>query len=247
MQAAITAADRGHRVTLVEKANALGGLLFFTDTDTYKVDLRNFKNLLVSRVAERNIDVILGREADEELIQSVAPDVIISAVGSLPFFPPVEGLETATPVLDVYRGAPVGQTVVMIGGGLAGCETALHLAALGHKVTVIEMQKEMAPDSYPTHRVALLAKLEECVECRPGMKCRKVESSGVYAENQEGETVFFPADTVISAMGMRSNDRAVEELKHMAGQIPVVSVGDCVRARTVYYAVYEATTAALGI
>lgn len=247
MQAAITASDRGHEVVLAEQGDALGGILLFTDTDTYKEDLRNFKNLLVKRVIERPIKLLLNQPADENLIRREQPDVIIAAVGSLPLCPPIPGIEHAIPVLDVYRGAELGKSVVIIGGGLAGCETGLHLAALGHHVTVVEMQDSLAPDSYPTHRVALLKRLETDIVCKTGIRCARIGLDGVVGTDKDGNEVFIPGDSFICAMGMRANQEAVDALKACAGETTVIPVGDCVRARTVYYSMFEATTVALDV
>ena len=93
MQAAITACDRGHRVILCEKADCLGGMLFFTDTDTDKPDLKNFKDLLIREVERRAIDLRLHTEVTPQLIRELAPDHIILALGAAPVTPPIPGIE----------------------------------------------------------------------------------------------------------------------------------------------------------
>ena len=95
MQAAITAADRGHQVTLCEKASVLGGLLNFTDHTNHKVDIRNFKDLLIREVEKRPIDLRLNCEATPELIAELNPEAVILAVGSEDLILPIEGIENA--------------------------------------------------------------------------------------------------------------------------------------------------------
>ena len=104
MQAAITAADRGHDVTIVEKSDKLGGLLWFTDVDIDKPDLRNFKNMLVNEVSLREIKVLLNTEASPEFIRSFGADAVIMATGSVPVCPPIPGIENAIQALDMYAG-----------------------------------------------------------------------------------------------------------------------------------------------
>ena len=92
MQAAITACDRGQKVILAEQGPCLGGLLRFTDVDTDKPDLMNFKNLLVREVERRDIDVRLNTVITPENITSFGADGVIFATGSLPSCPPVPGI-----------------------------------------------------------------------------------------------------------------------------------------------------------
>lgn len=118
MQAAITAADQGHSVVLIEKNSYLGGTLRFTDHELHKKDLKNFKNLLIRRLDSRGVEVRKNTPWSPALLEEIHPDVIIAAVGSNPITPPIPGVEHAVPVLDVFEGAEIGNRVVMLGGGL---------------------------------------------------------------------------------------------------------------------------------
>ena len=84
MEAAITAADRGHKVVLVEKAEELGGVIRFADYDSIKVQLKKYRKYLVRQVMKRNIDVRLSTEATEGLIEALQPDAILVATGAKP-------------------------------------------------------------------------------------------------------------------------------------------------------------------
>lgn len=247
MQAAITACDRGHRVTLLEKTDRLGGLLFFTDHDYYKTDLRDFKDLLIKRVNEREIQVIYNKEFTPADVPQYKADAVILALGSTPVTPPIKGIETAVQALEFYRNpSRIGQKVVMVGGGLVGCETGIDLARAGKEVTIIEMGDRPAPDSYPMHRIGLIHEMESLVTTVCSMKCTEITANGVKAVDAGGKETFFDADTVIYALGMQARREETENLKSVI-DVPVYEIGDCVHAAKVYEATRQGFTAAMSI
>jgi NADPH-dependent 2,4-dienoyl-CoA reductase/sulfur reductase-like enzyme len=247
MQAAITAADRGHQVTLLERAPALGGILKFTDVDVDKQDLRDFKDLLIYEVGRRDIDVRLSTPATPATVATEEPDVVILAVGSTPLVPPIEGIDTATPALAVYeRGPSLGRRIVMVGGGLAGCETGLHLAKTGHEVTVVEMLDRAANESYGMYREALLLEMGRVgMKVMTGTKCVEITPNAVLVEGRDGAAEWLEADTVVFALGMRPHDTSA--LKAAAGTRVCLEAGDCIRAARVDAAVREGFLAAMSV
>lgn len=248
MQAAITAHDRGHKVTIIEKSDKLGGLLFFTDTDNYKTDLRDFKDLLIRRIKERNINVILNKEFTSEDVKSFGADTVILALGSSPIVPPINGIKNAMQALDAYRDiSKVGKKVIMVGGGLVGCETGLNLAKEGRDVTIIEMGDKVAPDSYLMHRVGLINEMEQLVKVMTNTKCTKITPNSITALDQSGKEITLKADTVIYALGMKANRPETQTLHDSIKNIPVYEIGDCVKAAKVYEATRQAFVAAMSI
>jgi len=245
MQAAVTAADRGHKVTLVDKSDKLGGLLWFTDVDVDKPDLRNFKNMLINEVKIRDIDVKLNTEVTADFIKEFGADAIVMATGSVPACPPIDGIENAIQAMDMYAGAPVGKKVVMIGGGLVGCEAGLHLQKTGHEVTVVEMLDRVANESFGMYREALLWEMEKNnMKALPKTKCLKIEKDGVTIENADG-VQKLEADTVIFALGMKSAN--YDALKEAAGSTPVFVVGDAIKPGKVDQATRTAYLAGVSI
>ncbi|SDB23989.1 NAD(P)/FAD-dependent oxidoreductase [Eubacterium oxidoreducens] len=228
LQAAMTAADRGHKVTLVEKSDKLGGLLWFTDVDVDKPDLRNFKDMMIREVERRDIEVKMNTEATPEFVKEFGADAVILATGSVPSCPPIPGIEHAHQAMDMYAGKiEVGKKVVMIGGGLVGCEAGLHLQKTGHEVTVVEMLDRVANESFGMYREALVWEMEKNnMGMLPKTKCLKIEADGVTIENADG-VQKLPADTVIYALGMKSVD--YEELKSAAGDAKVYVIGDAIK------------------
>ena len=231
MQAAITACDRGHEVILAEKGDKLGGLLFFTDVDTDKPDLMNFKNMMIGEVERRDIDVRLNTEVTPENLKDFAADELIIATGSLPTHPPIPGIDNAIQSLEVYRGnAKAGKKVVMVGGGLIGSEQGLFLAKTGHEVAVVELLPRVANEAYGMYREALAREMaKENMELYENTKCLEIGKDYVKVQLPGGEEKTLHADTVLYALGMKSVPWQELETAAKAAGITVQVIGDAIR------------------
>jgi NADPH-dependent 2,4-dienoyl-CoA reductase/sulfur reductase-like enzyme len=251
MQAAITAVQRGHTVTLIEKQALLGGTINFTDLDEDKIDLRNFKNLLIREVKESGAKILLNTGLSKDIIDSEKPDVILAAVGAYPIVPKIPGIETAIGALDVYTHLEkIGKNVVMLGGGLVGAEVGLFLANENRHVTVVEMQAMMAYETLGYYRNALLTEMDKRnIEQRLNTKCLAIEKNGVrVAElDKDGKESFIPADTCVFSFGMKPNEKSLDEIRAIAGSIPVIALGDCQQVGKLGDAVRAGHIAALQI
>ena len=247
MQAAITACNRGHKVTLVDEHTVLGGVLNFTDIDVDKKDLRAFKNLLTAEVQKRNIEVIYGKKANGALIKQQRPEVLILAIGATPSMPPIKGLDTAAQALEIFDQKEIKEKrIIMIGGGLVGCEAGLHLAKSGHKVTIIEMLEKVAKDSFGMYREALMHEMDKCeILTLTGHHCMEITSNSVRCADELGNEKTLKADRIFYALGMKSNK--TDELKSAAGNIPVFEIGDCIHPGKVDAALKTAYLAAMNI
>ena len=248
MQAAITASDRGQKVILVDEADYMGGLLRFTDVDVDKPDLRNFKNVLVREVERRDIEVRLGTKVTPENLDSFGADGVIFATGSVPTCPPVPGIEHAWKAMDMYDGkVKPGHKVVMVGGGLVGCEAGLYLQKLGHEVTVVEMLDRLANESFGMYREALIWEMEKCgVGMMPKTRCLNITANSVEVENADGVHTL-EADTVLFALGMKSVD--ISQLKQAAEAkgLKTWVVGDAIQPGKVDQATRSAYLAAIEV
>ena len=136
--------------------------------------------------------------------------------------------------------------VVVIGGGLVGCETGLFLAELGKAVTIVEMQDEIAPEANWMHKEGMMqAFAKQNITTVTGRKVVSISEDGVTVADKNNETTVIASDSVVYAIGMRPNNHLVDELRDSA---PFVrAVGDCVRARKVSPAIYEAYYAAVDL
>lgn len=251
MQTAIDAADRGHQVTLVDDHERLGGILRLTDFDYFKRDLFNFKELLVREVAKRkSIEVRLNTTATPEFIREINPEALVIAIGAEPMMPSLPGIDRTMNAIDTYflPDQAVGEKVVMLGGGLVGCEVALELAHKGREVMVVEMKERLVAEAIGIHRTALLDKMDEFgIRSMVDTTALEVLEKGVRVRDGEGVEKIIPADTVVNCLGMKARRDVVQALREAAGNIPVFEIGDCVRAAKVGEAVQEGYTAALSI
>lgn len=134
MSAAIAAHDKGHRVTLVEAAERLGGQLHLAGAPPGREEFLTLVRDLSRQVQLRELRVITGRRADMALVRELAPDQVILATGAEPIRPSLEGVDLPLVVQawDVLsHRALLGRRVVVIGGGAVGVETALFIAEKG--------------------------------------------------------------------------------------------------------------------
>jgi pyruvate/2-oxoglutarate dehydrogenase complex dihydrolipoamide dehydrogenase (E3) component len=184
------------------------------------------------------------------MIEEINPEALILAIGAEPLVPAISGIEKAIGALDVYFKPEdkVDKNVVIVGGGLVGCELGLELTRMGREVTVIEMVERLVPNSIGIHRTGLLDHMDEAgVRSLVNTKCREIREDGVLVEDASGKEAFIPADTVVIALGMKARTGEVRKLREAGGDIPVFEIGDCVRAARVGEAVQEGYTAAMSI
>ncbi|MBC3797910.1 FAD-dependent oxidoreductase [Acetobacterium tundrae] len=243
MEAARTAGDRGHDVVLFEKSSQLGGTLRLAVTPDFKADLKNYLEWAVRMTSRHpHVQLKLATEATPEKILAESPDALIIAVGAESNIPAIPGLngKNAVWVGDVEAGTvEVGNEVVIAGGGLTGCETALNLARKGKKVTIIEMVSEkrmLEPSPIPMTALLQLLKKEH-VTILSNHKLLKVNEHSVVVEGPDGEKeVSF--DSLIISLGVKPNVLEVAKFADLVDN--VFCIGDCTTNRGT---LYNATTA----
>ena len=245
MKAACVAADRGHQVTLFEAADRLGGMLHYAGYFSFKYPVKDYMNWLIGQVNKRPIDVKLGTKATPETVQGY--DAVLVAIGAEPLILPVPGVEQAKIAIQTLgHENTLGNEVILIGGGQVGCETALHYAKLGKKVTVMEMQSELAPDASTTGRNELMTEIaaEPNFISLTGAKCVSLTATSVTYE-KDGKQETITADSVVLSAGMKAKTQEADSFIGTA--LDFAEIGDCVRARTVEYATKEAYYAAVNL
>jgi len=240
MEAAIIAAQRGHRVTIYEQLPQPGGKLNLAVVSPGKIEIRPLIDFFVRQVQKLGISVVLQKEADASLIKQLRPDVIILAAGGIPAVPPIPGVAGENVVFaeQVLSGAAVGQRVVIIGGGLVGCETAEFLSKHGKKITVIEMLDEPAAGVGSSFKPGLISRLAaDGVTMMTGVECKKIFAEGVVITARDGKEQTLAADTVVLAAGAKPDRRLLQEIKGLAPEI--YPIGDCVAPRRILEAISE--------
>ncbi len=246
MQAAITAADRGHEVILYERSHQLGGQLSYADYVWFKHDMKNYRDYLRRMVEQGPIKVRLNTQATPELVHGDRPDAVIVAVGADPIHPPIPGTDRPNVHfgVDVYAEPSVlGEQVVIVGGGLVGLETALHLSKHGKKVTIVQMEEFLAPDGYFTERLSTIDHLDRDpnITYFTSTTCTEVQECGVVVRDGAGERVL-PADSVVLCCGMKARAELRESFRGVA--YDVIPVGDCNKAGLLRNAVWQGFYAA---
>lgn len=249
LQASVTAAKRGHEVTLAEQDGMLGGVLKFARFDAHKKRFLELCDTYAYELKQAGGTVLLNTRADEVLLERLKPEAVIIAVGSSPVHPPIPGLDMEHVIdgINAYEeGAVPGDAVVVLGGGLVGCETALQLAEFGKRVTVVEMRAELCPDGYKLHRVMLLEELKRHgVVCRTGCTCKEVLTDGVRVKNADGTEELLPCQGVVNALGMKANAGEARRLESMCAGLETYVIGDCVKAGKIIDATHDGFEAGL--
>ncbi|MDD5093121.1 MAG: FAD-dependent oxidoreductase [Dehalococcoidia bacterium] len=241
MEAARVAASRGHEVTLWEKEARLGGKLIPASVPDFKQDIRPLIDYLSTQVRKLGVKVAFMMEASPELIQKVKPDVVIIAIGASPLVPEVPGIgaENVVSALDVLLGKKgTGSTVVVVGGGLVGCETAAYLARKGGKVTVVEMMGQLVPEGMSaTAMMGLMELVEKSkVKVMLNTKLLEVTKNGAIVD-AGGSRRELKADSIVVALGFKPQSALRDALE---GTVPeLYAVGDCVRPRNILHAMWE--------
>lgn len=248
LYAAYTAARRGHQVILCEKEQETGGILKGEQGLSFKHEMYELGNTYTRFCRNAGVEIRTGVEVTKEYADAIGADALIIAVGSAPIVPPIPGLDgkQVTLVNDYYLAPEkVTDQVVVLGGGLAGCEIAIHLAKEGKQVHLVEMRKELAPDANVRHRPLMLKEIDQLVTVHTEYRGLKVTEEGVLCADKEGNEVMVPGTSVICALGQRPLTNVVNDLRDCAPYVAVI--GDCSRVSNITNAVYQGYHAALDI
>ena len=240
MEAARVAAMRGHQVTLYEKGDRLGGQLLAACKPPRKEKIGAFLDYLAYQVEKLGVKVELGTEATPQLIEDISPEAVIIAAGTVPIIPEITGLSrlnTVTAEQVLMEKVEVGERVIIIGGGMVGCETAEFLADRGKKVTVVEILKRTASGMMPFKRFHLMNALRaKGVTILTEVKCEEMTEKGIEV-SKDGEVRLLEADSIVIAAGTMPNSEAFKPLE---GKVPgIYRVGDCVEPRRILEAIDE--------
>ncbi len=241
LEAARTAALWGHEVILYEKDKALGGQINIADIPPKK-DI--YKEVILSRVRavkDLGVEVHAGKELTSEMVKQIAPDVLIIATGSKPLVPKIPGIDRKNIITaaEALKGAKVGDKVMVVGGGLVGCETADYLAQQGKEVTIVEMLRHTARDIGPAARYFLRRRMaEKGIKIMTSTTVEEITDSGVKVKSGEAGQLLGPVDTVVMATGAESVNELELKVKDMVTEVYVI--GDAAKPGKIMAAVEQA-------
>ncbi|KPK91189.1 MAG: hypothetical protein AMJ94_07685, partial [Deltaproteobacteria bacterium SM23_61] len=246
MKAAEIAARRGHRVTLYEARDQLGGQFLLAAIPPNKQILRELVTYLWRQIDKHGVKTILNKSFDLKLLEKEKPDAVVVATGSKPLIPEIEGIQ-GVKAFNVWEAlskpGPLGQRVLVVGGGGVGAEVADFLSEKGKKVTLVEMREAIALDlvGHLQHYLNLRLRNKE-VQVLTSTKALRFEEDGLWVEDPQGTRKLTGFDSVVISMGSVSHPGPVEGVKKKVSQ--VVVIGDAANPREVMEALLEAEEAA---
>jgi 2,4-dienoyl-CoA reductase-like NADH-dependent reductase (Old Yellow Enzyme family)/thioredoxin reductase len=241
LNVAWVAAKRGHSVHVYEKRSELGGQLIPGSIPGHKAELRSLIRFQKKQAELFGVQCHLNHEVRVEDIQTIQPDVVVLATGSLPALPSVEGIDndivlTYEDVLN--EGSPAYKNVVVIGGGPTGLELALHLAEYDCATTVVEMLPKIGSGlEAMTKKIILNLLKKHNVTILTDTRLLKIEENGVVIANKDHQEQFIKTEKVVIAIGTRPDTRLYDKIKSLG--YTIFQVGDCLEPRNAKEAIYE--------
>lgn len=245
MEAAITAANRGHDVTLVEKNDKLGGNLYPAGAPYFKEDIIKLCKVMVKRVEEAGVKVVLNTEVTPEYVECFNPDALFVAIGSNELRPPIKGMDLPHVIMAIdaeLHPEKLGRKVAIMGGGLVGGEAAVSFHHEGKECAIIEMKSKVAEEVNSFYRGGLMPEIEKSATCYVNTKVKEIIPTGVLCE-KDGEEFIVEADSVVCALGFRAPYDKVDALCDKVDEYYII--GDCKNVGQIYHATNEAYYAAM--
>jgi 2,4-dienoyl-CoA reductase-like NADH-dependent reductase (Old Yellow Enzyme family)/thioredoxin reductase len=249
LEAARVAALRGHKVTLLEKTSKLGGQLLMAAFPPMKQEIVHVIQYLTTQVYKVGVQVELSQEVTAKVVKRLQPDVVIVATGGVPrILTKLSGTDGSNVVTawDVLQGhVLVGPKVLVVGGGKVGCEVADFIAhpvndrnPRGNQVTLLEELDNVALDEFSSFRSVLIQRLlTKGVRIITSAKATDILTDGVKYRTADKEETIRGMDTIVLALGTKSNDGLSVELNGSSCRTFVI--GDAREPRRAVEAIKE--------
>jgi len=240
LEAARVAALRGHRVFIYEKNSQLGGQLLLAAKPPHKEEMWYLIDYLLAQIKRYGVTIRLGCKITADSVRKENPDAVIVATGPLPVIPTEIAIEDGNVVFPsdiLSETVEAGQSVVIIGGGLVGIETAEFLATNQRQVSVIEIMDRICADMPIFARDDLIRRVRKLrVNILTETKVDKIIKNTILLR-KNGKQQIVQADTVIIATGSNANRKLTEELERIVPEL--YSVGDCQKPGKIIEAIHE--------
>lgn len=226
MEAAHVAAHRGHEVTLYEVEEHLGGQYRIASLPPWKQEISPYLKYLSRRLEKTGVKVMLGQSVTPSLVEELKPDVVVVATGGKPLVPDMPGsnAENVVTAHDVLLGKAVtGQRVLVVGGGLVGCETADFLSDYGREVTIVEMLPQLASDMPMGARDLLLERLKvKGVQVLTSATLKEITPDGGLVAVEGREERLSGMDTIVLALGVTSVNELADAIRDKVPEVHVI-------------------------
>lgn len=237
------ASKRGHFVDLYEKNSQLGGQLLLANKPYFKKELNQLLEYLLTQIKKEKVNCHLNHEITLKEINTLNPDVIIIATGSIPFMPPIKGINNLNvlTVPEILNGSVTlnGKNIVVLGGGSTGCEIALDLSQRGCNVTIVEQLPGIGTQIEAVTKKMIIKGLKENrVNILTSHTLKEITSDGVYVVDNNKKKSFIECDQLVVSTGNKPDNKLSDELKNKG--IETYVLGDCIQVRGAKEALYEA-------
>jgi 2,4-dienoyl-CoA reductase-like NADH-dependent reductase (Old Yellow Enzyme family)/thioredoxin reductase len=243
LEVARVAALRGHEVTLYDKGSELGGQWLLACIPPGKQEYMEMIRWYVKQLEKLSVKIILNKTVTPVLVEETNPDVVIVATGAVPIIPEIPGVDRKNVVTtqDILSGKinGLGDKLVVIGGGMVGCETAEFLAEQGKKVTITSRREEIATDVGIVRKPYLMQRLSNYgVEIIPSTWVEEIAEYGIIAKDKNGQKknvgVF---DTIVLSWGVKSFNEIAKQIEGKVSKVYVI--GDALEPHTALEAIAE--------
>ena len=232
IQAALTAANRGFRVLLMDQADEIGGSLQLANKAPGKFRIDNLLHYYSAQLAQnKNITLKLGcriTEAEVDALKRLDPYAVILATGGQPIIPPVDGMEKIITAHHVLAGKETveGKKVLIVGGGMTGLETAELLAEHQNEITIIEMASHVGGNIFASNAQKMARGLSQAgVKIRTSCQLQRIGDHAAQIQDLiQGTSETVECEVVISAIGVYSNRELFSKLEAQFDTI--FSIGD---------------------
>jgi len=248
IHAALTATRRGHRVSLYDERNRLGGMMQIAAIPKFKKPLQQYLRFLIDEIEQSEVEIHLEARLQPDDLSRLQCDAVIIATGSQPVIPKIPGLVqeafvTARELLQQPDRIKSGESVIVLGASKVGCEIAWYIAdELKGCPVLIDTQtyEDLMVDAYPRDRVDLLSALREL---GVPLICQKdvigIEDHCAIMRNEVGERSMMDFETLVLAVGAHADNSFEEELRARNLNCHILVAGDCVQPRDIYSATQE--------
>ena len=251
MIAAKTLAERGVKVTLIDRQSELGGTINLAKKPPLKERMEWIADYYKVEFEKLGVEVKLGMEATAENIAEMNPDAVLVATGSKSIIPrSIPGIDgknvyTIEEVLTGKAGLK-DKKILIVGAGVTGLETAEYLCHEGNTVVLADMLEKVAPNANHTNVADVCGRLKKYgAQFMMAHALKEIQETGVVLERlSDKETVTIDADAVVLSLGFRPDNGLVEELK--ARGIQAQAIGNAIKDGTIAPATrsgYEAARA----
>jgi 2-enoate reductase len=245
MEAARVATLRGHNVTLYERSDLLGGHLIEGSIPKFKKDVARLLEWYKRELDNLKLDIHFGREIIPSIIEGKKPDVAIIATGSKPSIPPIRGLsqDDHPTAIDLFLGRrSVNKRVVVLGGGVIGCEAALWLAQQGKDVTIIEILPEILTGGIPIQHMNRLMLLDlltfHNVKIMTNTRVIEIDSRNLTFTDNHDSKRQLPMDSLVVAVGLQPERDLYNSLRGKIADLFLI--GDSRQPQNILNAIWDA-------